>query len=57
MFSSRLQWNLRPNRLSELLEAKRRSGAAILDLTESNPTRAGLAYPHGDILQALADPH
>ena len=57
MFSTRLSWNLRPNRLSELLEAKRRSGAVILDLTESNPTRAGFAYPEEEILRALADPH
>ncbi|MGH9662366.1 MAG: pyridoxal phosphate-dependent aminotransferase, partial [Bryobacteraceae bacterium] len=56
MFSSRLPDNLRPNRLSELLEAKRRSGASILDLTESNPTRAGFAYPSKEILQAFADP-
>src|SRR5262249_43005513 len=37
-------------------EAKRRSGAEILDLTESNPTRAGLSYPEEKILQALSDP-
>lgn len=56
MFSSRLSWDLRPNRLSELLTAKRRSGAAILDLTESNPTHAGLDYPAEEIAQALASP-
>ena len=56
MFSSRLHWDLRPNPLAQLLEAKRRGGAAILDLTESNPTRAGFAYPEQEILQALAQP-
>ena len=55
MFSSRLNWNLRPNRLSALLEEKRAAGADVLDLTESNPTRAGLAYPQAEILAALAD--
>ena len=55
LFSSRLPWDLRPNRLSELLEARRRSGAAILDLTESNPTRAGFDYPAKEIAQSLAD--
>ena len=55
-FSSRLDWDLRPNRISIALEAKRRAGAEILDLTESNPTRAGLAYPADEILTALADP-
>ncbi len=55
MFSSRFRWDLQPNRLTELLAAKRRAGARILDLTESNPTRAGLAYP-AETLSALADP-
>jgi alanine-synthesizing transaminase len=53
MFSSRLHWDLRPNRLAQLLAAKRRLGAQILDLTESNPTRAGLTYPAEEILAAL----
>ena len=55
MFSSRLNWSLRPNRLSALLEEKRAAGADVLDLTESNPTRAGFAYPQAEILTALAD--
>jgi alanine-synthesizing transaminase len=54
-FSSRLNWETGTNRLSELLHRKRQSGRAILDLTESNPTRAGLAYP-ADLAAALADP-
>ncbi|HEX4594126.1 MAG TPA: pyridoxal phosphate-dependent aminotransferase, partial [Bryobacteraceae bacterium] len=40
----------------KLLSAKRAAGAAILDLTESNPTNAGFAYPEDRILKALADP-
>ena len=55
MFSSRFHWDLRPNRLTCLLQEKRRAGARILDLTESNPTRAGLAYPR-ELVEALADP-
>ncbi len=55
MFSSRFHWDLRPNPLTRLLREKRASGAAILDLTESNPTRAGLRYPR-EIMEALADP-
>ncbi|MBZ5677102.1 MAG: pyridoxal phosphate-dependent aminotransferase [Acidobacteriia bacterium] len=55
MFSSRLNWSQRPNRLSALLDEKRRGGTQVLDLTESNPTRAGLAYPEAEILAALAD--
>lgn len=55
VFSSRTQWDLRPNRLAGRLAAKRASGARLLDLTESNPTRARLPYPE-DLLQALARP-
>jgi len=54
MFSSRFHWDARPNRLTEALEARRRAGAPILDLTESNPTRAGFEYP-SEILSAFAD--
>ena len=56
VFSSRLKWDLRPNSLSLVLEQKRRSGALILDLTESNPTKAGLDYPDHAILDPLIDP-
>jgi len=45
MFSSRLNWDVSPNPLARLLAEKRASGARVLDLTESNPTRAGLSYP------------
>lgn len=55
-YSSRLRWDLAPNRLSRLLDERRSSGAAVLDLTESNPTAAGFAYPTERILAALADP-
>jgi len=41
--------------LTQLLETRRGEGARILDLTESNPTHAGLSYPAG-IATALADP-
>jgi len=55
VLSSRLNWSQRQNRLSALLDEKRRSGTPVLDLTESNPTRVGLAYPQAEILGALAD--
>ncbi len=55
VFSARLQADLRPNPLTVLLEQKRRAGAEILDLTESNPTRAGMRYPEAEILKALSD--
>jgi alanine-synthesizing transaminase len=56
VFSSRLHWNLEPNPLSVLLAEKRRGGARVLDLTESNPTLAGLQYPEEEILAAMSDP-
>jgi len=56
MFSSRFKWSLEVNRLTELLGEKRRAGAKLLDLTESNPTRAGFDYPAEQILSALAEP-
>ena len=55
MFSSRFHWDFRQNRLTALLESRRRENARILDLTESNPTHAGLCYPR-EIAAALADP-
>jgi alanine-synthesizing transaminase len=54
MFSSRFHWDFAPNTLARLLSKKRADGIAVLDLTESNPTRAGFSYPYG-IVAALAD--
>ncbi|MGH9852136.1 MAG: pyridoxal phosphate-dependent aminotransferase, partial [Blastocatellia bacterium] len=54
MFSKRFKWSLESNRLAWLIEAKRKSGAPILDLTQSNPTQAGFDYPTEEILAALA---
>ncbi len=53
MFSKRIGWSLETNDYSRLLKAKRQAGCHILDLTESNPTRAGLTYPAG-IMESLA---
>lgn len=54
MFSSRLDWAAAPNPLARMLQGKRSAGVEILDLTESNPTAAGLEY--GPFIGALADP-
>jgi hypothetical protein len=53
MFSSRTDWNLTPNALSQLLAEKRDRGEQILDLTESNPTRCNFSYDP-ELLQALS---
>jgi alanine-synthesizing transaminase len=55
MISSRLPNNLEPNAVARAMAAKRRSGVAIVDLTETNPTNVGLAYPK-DLLAPLAHP-
>jgi aspartate/methionine/tyrosine aminotransferase len=56
MFSDRTNWKLTRNRLTEALEEVRSSGARVLDLTISNPTRVGLLYDEAQILQSLASP-
>ena len=57
MFSDRTNWKLTPNRLTEALEEVRSSGAHVLDLTVSNPTRVGLHYDEPLILEPLASPY
>lgn len=54
MFSSRFHWDLRPNRLTQALAERRAAGAAVLDLTASNPTAADLNYPAA-LTSALCD--
>src|SRR5579859_3724110 len=56
MLSSRSAFDLSPNPLAQALERARAAGRPILDLTESNPTRAFLPYPELEIRTALADP-
>ena len=55
MLSSRLEFDAAENDLTTLLAEKRRAVATVLDLTESNPTRVGIAYPEG-WASALAGP-
>ncbi len=54
-FSTRTDWPLVPNRLTEAMDEARAQGKKILDLTLSNPTRAGFAQDVS-ILRALARP-
>jgi alanine-synthesizing transaminase len=56
MFSNRTNWKLTRNRLTEALEEARSSGAPVLDLAISNPTRAALHYDDKQILQSLSSP-
>jgi aspartate/methionine/tyrosine aminotransferase len=54
MFSNRLPPNPVANALSRRVAELHRAGVPFVDLTESNPTRAGFAYPP-DLLRGLAD--
>src|SRR5579864_6237144 len=56
MFSERTNWKLAQNRFTQALAEVREGGAKVLDLTVSNPTRAGLHYDAQAILGALASP-
>jgi aspartate/methionine/tyrosine aminotransferase len=54
VFSSRLPGRLTPNALSEAVLVAKRRGAALLDLTETNPTKCGLSPP-AEALSSLSD--
>ena len=53
MFSHRTDWKLTPNRFTQAVEEIRQSGKEILDLTVSNPTRAGIEYDGPAILDSF----
>ena len=55
VFSRRVPDDLAPNRLAQAVERLRIDRRSIIDLTESNPTRARFDYP-ADLLAPLADP-
>jgi alanine-synthesizing transaminase len=53
-FSSRVPSDLGSNRLTKAVAEARAAGRRIIDLTQSNPTRAGFDYPDY-LLSALGD--
>jgi len=55
MFSHRLPFHLPRNPIADAIEHRRRSGQELLDLTESNPTRAGIVYPTAEILSGFQE--
>ncbi len=55
MLSRRTSWSVELNRIAAAWSECRRSGRPVLDLTETNPTAAGLPMPEREILAALAD--
>jgi aspartate/methionine/tyrosine aminotransferase len=54
-FSRRTAWDRAPNEMARLLETARLR-EDLVDLTESNPTRVGLAADSRELAAALADP-
>jgi len=55
-FSRRTPPSLEPNALARLRAERLAAGLDLLDLTLSNPTKAGFAYPGEEIRRALAQP-
>jgi hypothetical protein len=55
MFSARSARDRTRNPLAVLLDEERHAGRTVLDLTESNPTRAGIPCP-SVVIEALGDP-
>src|SRR5215831_14627207 len=53
MTSTRIPDDFTPNRWAALLAERRASGRALLDLTDTNPTRTGLGVPDVDLKDAL----
>jgi aspartate/methionine/tyrosine aminotransferase len=54
-FAQRTEWNTERSPLSEAIARRLKSGLPILDLTASNPTRAGFFYD-AHLLDALQNP-
>ncbi|HWZ89017.1 MAG TPA: pyridoxal phosphate-dependent aminotransferase [Polyangiaceae bacterium] len=55
-FSRRTAYDPEPNSVTRAVRARRARGLPVCDLTESNPTRAGLPYDEARLLRALSDP-
>ncbi|MFC5863377.1 pyridoxal phosphate-dependent aminotransferase [Acidicapsa dinghuensis] len=54
MFSKRTEWDTDESEMAQAYRERRAQGLPVMDLTASNPTRAGFAYAE-DLLAPLAD--
>ena len=54
MFSRRSEWDAPVNRLTRAVLERCDRGDEILDLTISNPTRAGIRYPDDELSEVMA---
>lgn len=55
-FSNRLSWETGSNKLSILYHSKLTNGVQVLNLAQSNPTRAGVWYDRENLLKASGKP-
>jgi alanine-synthesizing transaminase len=55
VFAGRTSWEVRASALAACAEARRARGLPVLDLTETNPTRAGIREPGEALARALAE--
>jgi alanine-synthesizing transaminase len=55
VFARRAAWDLTPNALGERVAARRKLGLPLLDLSDANPTHAGLAAPAEALALALGE--
>ena len=55
MSSTRIPDDFTPNRWTALLSDRRASGRALLDLTDTNPTRGGLGASDAELREALGE--
>jgi aspartate/methionine/tyrosine aminotransferase len=53
-FSKRTNWDIGSNDLVKAYEQLKGKGVSIIDLTLSNPTQCGIAYPQESILRSFA---
>ena len=56
MFSNRFPASLAPNRLIRTLNERKSRGERVIDLTQSNPTKAGFLYDERAVLDAISSP-
>ncbi|HXX69323.1 MAG TPA: pyridoxal phosphate-dependent aminotransferase [Polyangiaceae bacterium] len=56
MYSLRSHFDLTPNRIAQAIASVRKAGRPLLDLTESNPTKAAIPCDGPAVLAALAAP-
>jgi hypothetical protein len=54
VFARRASWDLRASSLAAAVAERRQRGLPVLDLSESNPTRAGIVEPGAALAEALA---